>query len=116
MPDSELEPDSTGKSHLVLTVPQSGEAAELLAIAAPLGTGAAGELRALSEVSAELMLGRRKPGGTEQLVSPSCSYLCWQNSSSKSRQLDGAAFHPRLHDGVGIHPEGDGLGPSSLSF
>ena len=84
MPDSELEPDSTGKSHLVLTVPQSGEAAELLAIAAPLGTGA-GELRALFEVSAELILGRRKPGGTEQLVSPSCSYLCWQNSSSKSK-------------------------------
>ena len=29
--DSELEPDSSGKSHLVTTVPQSGEASELLA-------------------------------------------------------------------------------------
>ena len=29
--DSELEPDSPGKSHLVTTVPQSGEASELLA-------------------------------------------------------------------------------------
>ena len=29
--DSELEPDSTGKPRLVTTVPQSGEASELLA-------------------------------------------------------------------------------------
>ena len=29
--DSELEPDSSDKSHLVTTVPQSGETSELLA-------------------------------------------------------------------------------------
>ena len=62
------------------------------------------------------MLGRRKPCGTERLASPCAAFSAGKTPRQSQRQLDGAAFHPRLHDGVVIHPEGDGLGPSSLSF
>ena len=105
--DSELEPDSSGKSYLVNTVPQSGEASELHAAsleAKPTEPKVLVEVGELLE-SCWRVVGEEKASvGTDNMTPPSAlswlllrslrapseGILCWQNSSLKSKQLVGA--------------------------
>ena len=99
--ESELEPDLSGKIHLVHTVPQSGEASDILAASLGSKAGDAGLVKALGEANVE----EKATGSTEKKCSPSA--LSWLHFRSlralsepfsagktpliKSKQLVGAS-------------------------